>query len=379
MAEDRRMRAIGAVRGLGVVLLAAAALPAVSPATAAAPAASASPPAERAVPSRHLPQYGNPAGHAFVPLAGRAVGVRHPNHVIGNGKAASCTSAKLVKAVAGGGTITFNCGPKPVTIKMRATAKVENTSHRIVLDGGGLVTLSGGGTRRILYMNTCDQRQTWTTSHCNNQKWPYLIVQNMTFADGNSQVVQTPTSNYGGGAIFDTGGRLKVVNSRFIDNRCYRVGPDLGGAAIRGLEQWHNQPVYVTSDTFRGGRCSNGSALSSIGVSWVVLNSLMTHNFATGHGANPASSGPGGGSGGAIYMDGDRMTLTVAGTVIRDNHANEGGGAIFFVSDNNTGTVTIKNSTLHHNPSDGFWTRPYPGIFYQSFGHRMKVVHSTIN
>ena len=44
-----------------------------------------------------------------------------------------------------------------------------NTSARVVLDGGGLVTLSGGGRRRILYMDTCDQAQVWTTSHCQNQ------------------------------------------------------------------------------------------------------------------------------------------------------------------------------------------------------------------
>jgi hypothetical protein len=350
-------------------------------ATGASVAATAQhPTAKQSAAERPLPDFGNPNGHARVPAAGRAVSVARPSQVIGNGRPASCTSAKVVKAVAAGGVITFSCGAQPVTITMKATAKVENTSHRIVLDGGGLVTLSGGDKRRILYMNTCDQKQTWTTDHCNDQKWPQLVVQNLTFADGDSEVVQTPTSNYGGGAIFDTGGRLKVVNSRFIDNRCYHVGPDLGGAAIRALEQWHNLPIYLTKDTFRGGRCSNGSALSSIGVSWVVLDSVMTHNRATGHGANPATAGsPGGGSGGAIYLDGDHYSITVEGTVIRNNYAREGGGAIFFVSDNNTGTMTIKNSTLHHNPSAGFWTRPYPGIFYQSAGHPLKVIHSTIN
>jgi hypothetical protein len=56
----------------------------------------------------------------------------------------------------------------------------------------------------------------------------------------------------------------------------------------------------------QGGTCSNGGALSSIGVSWVVLNSVLSYNNAIGNGANPAESGtPGGGSGGAIYTDGD--------------------------------------------------------------------------
>jgi hypothetical protein len=183
----------------------------------------------------------------------------------------------------------------------------------------------------------------------------------------------------GGGAIFDLGGQLKVVNSRFIGNRCFHTGPDLGGAAIRALAQWRGRPVYITGDTFRGGACSNGGALSSIGVSWVVLNTVMTGNKAIGRGANPARAGTsGGGSGGAIYNDGNKYSLKIAGTVIRDNHAREGGGAIFFVSNNNTGTLTIEGSTLHHNPSAGFWTRPFPGIFFHSSGHP-RVISSTIS
>jgi DNA/RNA endonuclease YhcR with UshA esterase domain len=137
--------------------------------------------------------------------------------------------------------------------------------------------------------------------------------------------------------------------------------------------------VYLTDDTFTGGSCSNGGALSSIDVSWAVINSVMTGNAAIGRGANPARPGtPGGGSGGAIYTDGDNYTLTVAGSAIHDNNAREGGGAIFFVVDNHRGTLTVENSTLRHNPSDVFWTRPYPGIFYHSSGHPT-VSNSTIS
>lgn len=265
---------------------------------------------------------------------------------------------------------------------MTATAKVLNTSHRIVLDGGGLVTLSGGGRRQILYQDTCDRRQLITASDCYNQEWPQLIVQNITFEDGNATASQSediPFGGGGGGAIFDLGGQLRVYNSRFIDNRCYHIGPDLGGAAIRALAQWRGLPVYITRATFRGGRCSNGGALSSIGVSWVVLNTVMTNNWAIGYGANPAVHGtPGGGSGGAIYTDGNRYSLTVLGTVIRGNQAREGGGAIFFVSNNRTGRLTIKNSTLQDNPSGVFWTRRYPGVYYHSSGHPT-VINSTIS
>jgi len=362
-----------------------------SPAGAAtkAPASSATaskPPAGRATTTRAgsqlLPAAGNPSGHVLVPPAGRAVNTSHPTRVVGRGTPASCTSAAVVRAVAKGGIITFNCGPKPVIITMTATAKVVNTRHRVVLDGRGLVTLNGGGKHQILYMNTCDPKQVITTDDCFNQQWPQLIVQNMTLENGYSAVRQTPNTNFGGGgggAIYSEGGQIKVVNSRFIDNRCYRFGPDLGGAAIRALAQFRSRPVYITSDTFQGGRCSNGGALSSIDVNWKVLNSLMTGNRAIGWGANPAAPGtPGGGSGGAIYTDGDNYNVVIAGTIIRNDNAREGGGAVFFVVDNNHGTLTIRDSTLHHNPSGEFFTAGFPGIFFHSSG-RPIVIASTIN
>lgn len=318
---------------------------------------------------------GNPAGHASIPAAARPVDTSHPNHVIGSGTPASCTSDAVVKAVAAGGIITFRCGQEPITIPMSATAKVRNDhGPRVVIDGGGLVTLSGGGKRRILYMDTCDPAQKWTTSHCDDQSTPQLTVQNLTFSSGNS-TGQTYEGG-GGGAIFDRGGRLRVINSKFVDNRCDPTGPDLGGAAIRALSQYHGQPVYVVNSTFTGGVCSNGAGLSSIGVSWTVLNCLFTGNDAIGNGANPAKSGtPGGGSGGAIYTDGNTYVVTIDGTVIQHNHANEGGGAIFYVSNDHTGIMSITDSTLTQNKSDQFQT--YPGIFFIG-AHPPTFTHSTV-
>lgn len=327
------------------------------------------------------PPPGNPDGTVAVPADGRAIDTSNPTRMIGSGTAASCTSKAVVAAVAKGGIITFNCGPDPVVIRMAATAKVRNTSPRVVIDGGNKVTLSGGGVRRILYMNTCDQRQVWTTSHCQDQPTPRLTVQNLTFAAGNS--TGQKAEGGGGGAIFVRGGRLRVVNSRFVRNRCEATGPDLGGAAIRVLDQYRDRPVFIVHSTFggapgQGGVCSNGGALSSIGVSWVVLNSVISHNKAIGRGANPAKGGtPGGGSGGGIYTDGNRFTVRIAGTIMENNTAREGGGAVFFVSNNRTGTMRIERSTLRRNPSAGFETRGFPGIFF--LGARPPtVVASTI-
>jgi putative cell wall-binding protein len=312
------------------------------------------------------PPTGHPDGSSAVPQAARAVDTSSPDVVIGDGTPASCTSAAVVAAVAEGGIITFDCGPDPVTIEMHATAKVvNNTGPEIVIDGGGLVTLSGRGERRILYMNTCDPAQVWTTPHCQNQDHPRLTVQNLTFVDGDGSGMHPD----GGGAIFVRGGRFKIVNSRFFRNVCDSTGPDVAGGAVRVFSQFDGRPVYVTNSTFGGApgygnHCSNGGALGSIGVSWTVINSLFTHNSATGHGANPQRPGtPGGGNGGAIALDGNTMTLTLDGTRIEYNQANEGGGAVFFVSNNRTGHLEIHNSLLLANPSDGFETSGYPGVF----------------
>jgi hypothetical protein len=354
-----------------------------APSTSAVPSAGGAPSASpSAPPAQPVPGIaaGNPDGKVAVPPDGQPVDTSRPTRVVGTGTPDSCTSAAVVAAVAAGGIVTFNCGPDPVTITMTATAKVRNANPVLVLDGGGKVTLSGGGQRRILYLNTCDKAQGWTTSHCQDQDSPRLTVQNLTFVDGNS--TGQLAEGGGGGAIFVRGGRFKVVNSRFFRNTCDRTGPDLGGAAIRVLSQYHNLPVYVVGSTFggakgQGGVCSNGGALSSIGVSWVVLNCVLSFNNAIGRGANPARGGtPGGGSGGAIYLDGDLFTIRIAGTRIEDNHANEGGGAVFFVSNNRTGTMSIESSTLRRNRSDGFET--FPGIFFLG-GRNPTVVGSVIS
>jgi predicted outer membrane repeat protein len=101
----------------------------------------------------------------------------------------------------------------------------------------------------------------------------------------------------------------------------------------------------------------------------VVLNSVFTDNAAIGRGANPAKAGtPGGGSGGAIYADGNRFTIRITDSLFERNTAAEGGGAIFFVSNDRTGTLSIQGSTMRANPSAGFETKGLPGIFFLGAG-----------
>lgn len=330
------------------------------------------------------PSDGPPAGYAngnyAVPYDAAPDDITQPTHIIGTGTPQSVTEQAFIDAVAQGGVIVFNGGNEPFTLSLTQPAKVVNDARpKIVIDGGGLVTLSGGGKSRILYMNTCDQNQHWATSHCQNQDFPQLTLQNITFADGNST---TETQYDGGGAVWVRGGRLKIVNCRFFNNVCASKGADVGGGALRVFSQYNNQPVYVVNTTFGGAEGygnmgSNGGAVSSIGVSWTFINCLFSHNNAIGKGGNPAQSGtPGGGSGGAIYNDGNTMTLKLLGSLIEQNTVNTHGSAIFFVTNDLTGNIIIDQSIIKNN-SGGSWYPVYPAISMHA-DTKIKVTESTI-
>ncbi|HEY0191482.1 MAG TPA: hypothetical protein VGC42_10205 [Kofleriaceae bacterium] len=323
------------------------------------------------------PAAGNPDGTCTPPAEAQLEDVSHPTTVVGTGTPASCTADAFVAAVAAGGVITFACGPDPVTITLTRTAKVMNDTARgkLVIDGGGKVALSGGGAVRILYQNTCDPATHPISSDCNNLQAPALTVQNLTFIDGNATGLADGKNDGGdaggGGAIFVRGGRFKVLNSRFFHNVCDELASDIGGGAIRVLDfpttDSLSRPVYIVNSTFGGAagygnHGANGGALSSIGTTYTVINSLFTDNQATGHGANSGQ----GGNGGAIYNDGNTYKLSLCGDHLTANHANEGGSAVFYVSNNKTGSFAIDRSVIQANPKGTFETSGFPGLYVLS-------------
>lgn len=330
------------------------------------------------------PPAGNPAGKVPVPAEAQAESIASPTTVVGTGTPASCTPEAFVAAVQTGGVVTFDCGAAPTTITLTTQANVFNDKPSTVIDGGGKVTLSGGHKTRILYMNACDKDHggypSGVPGNCNEQVTPKLTVQNITFVDG--EVKLGNVEEGGGGAIYVRGGRTKIVNARFFHNACDDKGSDVGGGAVRVLDfpaaGSVNRPVYVVNSTFGGKKgfgntCANGGALSSIGTSWSIYNSLFSDNHATGTGANDGD----GGNGGAVYNDGNTIALNVYGTLMEDNHANEGGSAIFFVSNNQTGTIAITDSVFKNNPKGTFETPGLPGFFVKAKG-TATVTNSTI-
>jgi hypothetical protein len=313
-----------------------------------------------------IPANGNPGGHCTPPPGAQAEDTSHPTTVVGDGTAASCTGDAVVSAVHAGGVVTFDCGADPVVIVVPEIDIVNDGGQgdgSVTIDGGGKVTLSGGGDHRIIYQNTCDESLHWTTSHCNAQSTPHLVVQNIAFTAGSGSV---DGGVLGGGAIYVGGGTFKAVNTRFFGNSQPTLGQDYAGGAIYSTNQ--TEPVYVVGSTFQSNLGSNGGALGSIGTSWTVIDSVFAGNTAVGTGENPARAGtPGGGLGGAIYNDGVSYTLSVCGTDFSHDVANElGSGSIFEVVDDLDGGLTIDQSTFEANSNGGSVQSKHPSIYVEA-------------
>jgi len=296
-----------------------------------------------------------------VPTGAFPVDTAAATTVVGTGTAESCSFQALAEAFHGGGIITFNCGAEPVTIELTETLEVNNKGPKeITIDGGGLVSLSGGGKHRIIYQNVCLERLGWATSDCWGQDFPRLNLQNLTFANGFTD------DEEGGGALHVAGGRLKIVNCRFFHNVSAYAGPDEGGGALR-VTQIQAEPVYIVSSTFGGAgdlgnAAANGGAISGLFANYSIYNSKFVNNSTTACCGNPTTSGTGGGSGGAIYMDGMLLKLELHNVEVTDNMCKAHGSGIFFVSNDHQGVLTIADSLFRNNAEgEGNWY-PEPDI-----------------
>lgn len=229
--------------------------------------------------------------------------------VLGNGTPGSVTTAAIQAALDTGGHITFDVGPAPTTITVASELVV---SKETVLDGGGVVTLSGGGARRVILI-TNPQNLFYT-----------LTLQHLGIADG-----ATPGDS-GAGVFKPSGGpwqavSLVAVDCSFEDNVAIAVAQDGGGGAIYAIGM---DEVIVQGCTFVNNRGSNGGAIYSLGSrSVTVVDSQLIDNRATGTGGNPGN----GGNGGAMGVDGAERQVNLCGVELRNNRSNAFGAGFFSV------------------------------------------------
>lgn len=221
--------------------------------------------------------------------------------VVGNGTPASCTEAALDAKLATGGTVRFNCGPAMHTITVTSQKTI---SKKTTVDGGGRITLSGGGTTRIFY---------------NTNTHKLLTLRNLTLRDG--------LADGDGGAVWnDWRGNLTIDRVIFVNNvsrqpvRAIPENNDYGGGAI-----FHKAgTLTITRSEFRGNRVLNGSggAVHTVIANVSITNTLFDSNQAEG------------GYGGAIYVDAtgrpsNNGFIRLTGDRFINNSAQGQGGAVF--------------------------------------------------
>ena len=215
------------------------------------------------------------------------------------------------------------------------------------------MTLSGRGQNRILYMNTCDPRPG---------------VDHLALRQPGSPATHRPEPDLcrrqrqrcrSGRWRGDLGAGRSVQDRQLslLQQRVRRRRPRRGRRGGPGLQPVRRPAGLRRQQHLRRGSRATGTSAPTEAASAASACPSRSSTassptiYAIGNGANPAQTGtPGGGSGGAIYNDGNTFTLTIIDTVIEDNHANEGGGAVFFVS----------NDLIGHAPHRGLDTSQKP-------------------
>lgn len=278
-----------------------------------------------------------------------------PAATVGDGTPGSCTEAALQQAVATGGTVVFACGSAAITITVTQAIAV---TAETVIDGGNLVTLSGGGTNRILYLDSDYNTPT-----------PRLTVQRLSFIDGKSPATGDDTAQ-GGGAIYRDGGSLTVLDCHFENNHAPATGQDVAGGAIYGFG---GGETVIAGSTFTNNSASDGGAVGSLNGDVTIINTTMSGNSATGTDGNPGN----GGCGGALYMDGRDERASLCGVKIFDNTAGAIGGGVFRVSNDNSGSLAIDRSTIDNNHVTPTDTGNAGGLYLQ--GLALTINASTIS
>jgi predicted outer membrane repeat protein len=258
--------------------------------------------------------------------------------VVGSGTPASCTEAAFDTALSsvqtsGGGTITFNCGGSHAFI----FSSQRLITSQVVVDGGDLITLSGGNASRIYFVNPGAR----------------LDLRNITLSNGY-------VATGGGGAIVN-GGTLHLKNATFRNNRSSTEGGSGGAILSEG-------PMTSVNSRFENNSAANGGAVF---LRFAVGVGTFTNTTFKDNSTLSATNGWGGAIllwdgahltlrgcdfegnsarlGGAIHNQFANVALAIEqGTLVRSNTALEGGG--LWLKD---GTTVIDRSLVLLNQATG--------------------------
>ena len=269
--------------------------------------------------------------------------------VVGDGTPGSCTEAAFNAALIGGGAITFDCGPNPVTITLTSPKYLK---FAITIDGGGLITLDGNSGIRLFDMLTWVgpahmelKNITLIHGYAGAGGAVYIEVDQTVWME--NVTIQDSHATGDGGAIYvDTNGTLTLTNVVFDGN----------GSGEEGGAVYNNQgALNFTNVLFQGNAALGwGGGINNNGGTATITDSTFSGNVANFGGGmfnltsspvmtNVIFSGNTADYGGGMYNSTSSPVLT--NVTFSGNVANYFGGGM----SNGTSSPTLMNVTFSGN------------------------------
>jgi len=237
-------------------------------------------------------------------------------------------------------TITFSLGG---TISLTEVLTV-SAAGPLVIDGGGVVTLSGHNSVRVLEvgyeadltLENITVSDGYDTNHGGGiYNMGTLTITNSTFS-GNS------ARDYSGGGIYNDG-TLTIANSNFSSNYAPHGG---------GILHHSSSMLTITGSNFSNNNAILGGGIFNVGSSIPTMLTVTSSHFTDN-------------TGGGIY-NAPFVTLDIKDSTFTDN--TDGG-----IINSTFGTLTITNSTLSGNQAD------YGGGIYIDYSGTLNITNSTLS
>src|SRR6266545_4277792 len=260
--------------------------------------------------------------------------------------------------LAGGGTITFDCGAGPHTILISSQKSINAPT---IIDGGGTITLDGQNAYRLFDVGAAlTLRQiVLTQGYFNGDGGAIRItdsgtlsLETSTIRDSRATASGGAILSYGpltitnsvlennqalnGGALYPrfAGARTMIVGSVLRDNQATDTTNGWGGAILA----WDGAPVTIEGSDIYSNTAQYGGGIYNFAHSVLTLqgNTRLRNNAAVV-------------DGGGLYNEG---TATLTNVILSGNSANDNGGGIANFSEG--AVVTLTNVTLSGNSATAF-------------------------
>jgi len=239
-----------------------------------------------------------------------------------------CTLVGLNAAITAGGTVAFGCSV-PTVITTSEKIFTQNTT----LDGGGLLTISGGNLSRVFTVNTgvTVSLANLTIANGSAASSGGGILNNGTLTVTNCTITGNTGNNNGNGGGIASYGALTVIGSTITGNTAAPTRGWGGGIYVDG------SVATVVNSTISGNSAPTatgfGGGIYALFGTVAVVNSTITGNSAGGDGGGIRSSGSG------------NNTLTMVNSTISGNTAGGNGGGVSSGGPSNMTDTLVVNNT----------------------------------